>query len=847
MFRIHPTGGQIRELAIALDPRLRPLPPSPTEPIARQWIEEGTFSSTLHLELSEPLSAKTSVKVSLLWSGASGIGNLQLPRINLRADKLTRDWTALDLSPGLELKTSPAVRPDNPAQVGFPAAWGEALARGVVAFDQGQHEPSVLSTRPVESRFTAEQALDCSVSSKSAWVRWRADLSGLPPHVFVHKLRASAGLEVTSLVVLEGDRPAPAQWQQSADGTLIVALNQPPQARQRLELVGRFALDRGRRTFEAPLVELVGAAQSELTVNIYRQPDVELRLAADQRAWTRTDGPDLGSYRNGRGRLAGVFRKGTAAATAAPDITLSPNRPELAGVLLTRLIPGDSDWDVEIDCALDVRSGSLDALRLEFPPTMAAPLSITPAVDHQLVSVPGQTARLLVIRPQQAVRGELRLAIRGLLRGATDQSAALPVVSLLDARRVRRLAALPVRIGSERWDWETSGLQSRDRAALGLSGELVPPGYEIFEAVAPRGTAVAQARSPRTTRPRLLLAEHRAQIIDNGSVIGTSWLDIVPQGERQVRLACPPGCRLIHVAVEGIAAQPTYAGADRWRIPTTSDRLPQRIEVVYALALPFSADAGALRRLPAVRLEGVPAETTLWTVTGPPGLTLNAVAQVVVDPAEQRVVRLEASARMLQAVAVAPAGDLPPSAVSNSLATWGKRLAECKARLNPPNGTRLSASLASRVQVAESQAEAARKQLVAGGVIAGPPPTATEATLSNDHPAFGTTLYILESGQGPGAQILLSEGELRWADQRLAWVAGLLALCFVSARLIQRWTVRSWVARHAHFILAAGGAIWLAALPFAWVGWIALAAAGWLAIRWPWPQTPVDTPSSLLR
>jgi hypothetical protein len=59
--------------------------------------------------------------------------------------------------------------------------------------------------------------------------------------------------------------------------------------------------------------------------------------------------------------------------------------------------------------------------------------------------------------------------------------------------------------------------------------------------------------------------------------------------------------------------------------------------------------------------------------------------------------------------------------------------------------------------------------------------------------------------------------------------------------------VRSWLARYAHFVVAACGAVWLAAGPLPWLAVLVLPLAFWLVIRWPWPRVNAEPASSIFR
>ncbi len=76
---------------------------------------------------------------------------------------------------------------------------------------------------------------------------------------------------------------------------------------------------------------------------------------------------------------------------------------------------------------------------------------------------------------------------------------------------------------------------------------------------------------------------------------------------------------MVHAAVDGQPAAPIPNGPGKWKLPLVSERLPQRIEVVFRGVLANPLDYG-LRDLTAPGLGDLPVSRTLWTVSIPPPL-----------------------------------------------------------------------------------------------------------------------------------------------------------------------------------------------------------------------------------
>ena len=374
----------------------------------------------------------------------------------------------------------------------------------------------------------ADQTLDCSLAARSAVVHYSARLSNLPPEAFQHRLTVTPQLRIKRLIVVENGRPIAARWAQEPDGTAVVLLAQPPAAEQRVEVEAELLLPREQRRIAIPLVRYLGAASDPLTVRIDRQPDVLVTLQPPPKTWKQLAEPGLGQFREGLGRLVATLEQLAGAAAPPPVVTIAPNQPETTGRLVVRVDRDAAGWYAVAECLLDVSGGQLDLIRLQIPPHWTGPIETVPAVEQRVLSVPGETTRHLVIRPQRAVAGPLRLSIRGPLRGNGAELVAVPDVALLDAPRVERIVVLPGRIGSQRLAWETSGLQAAVPANLALPEGMIPTGCEAYQVVAPRYAAAARLLDRPATKPAVRLADYELHAAAGGHLIGRARFDLGP-------------------------------------------------------------------------------------------------------------------------------------------------------------------------------------------------------------------------------------------------------------------------------------------------------------------------------
>jgi hypothetical protein len=839
-FRVRPLGGPVREVTIELDPRLRMLPLAESQPIARQWLDERAGKSVLHLVLSAPATTQTDLNVTFLWTGATGIGNLTLPQVSIQADKRAGDWAAISLATGLDWKSTPPAAGEGRTPAAFAATWGAPLPADALLLDAGPSvAPMGLSVEPNRAQIEVAQELTCSISLRTAVLRYSARLGKVPPHAFHHRLQATAGLNVVRLEVREGERMIRAQWNQAADGSLIVQLAEPPPPAMEIAVVAQTTHSLPG-SLALPLVQYPGAGEDDLSVRLYRQPDAQFDLPTQTPSWKREEHPAHGRYEGGLGRLVGVLRRVGEATAPAPQLAVAAMPHELAGVVLTRLVPGPTNWQLDVQCLLEVEAGVLESLSFEFPATLGGPLEIVPAAEHELTATANGAMQRLLVRPLRAATGQFRMSLRVPLRGGADQAAIAPLVALLDAPRVRRLVALPRRNSDQRFEWETTGLQAIESAGTLLPEALLPTGYELFEAVAGRATAAVQVSRQSSFAAQTLAADHQLQIRARSGVWGRSLFDVVPAGREQLALAMPPGWRLVHVGLDEVPGQITPRGGGQWDIQVASGRVPQRIEVVYARpAMPSDARGGQFLAVP--RLVGLPAPRSTWRVAGDGILTRHQEGKPVDEnPGEHGVSRLEGLAAALDSLSLASARELPPSVLQESLAVWDERFAAARRQL----GRGLSPLLVARVAAADLVVKQAHKRLAEGGMAPEdlPHPSAEDSAADEE-----AGLAWVGSGASNRVRIVLGSSEARSADLRLIWAGGLIVLGLLAWPLFAAERGVSWLMQHAHFVAATMGVIWLAVAPAPWLGIVLLLLAMWRAVRSPWPRGDSLMLSSIVR
>jgi hypothetical protein len=346
-----------------------------------------------------------------------------------------------------------------------------------------------------------------------------------------------------------------------------------------------------------------------------------------------------------------------------------------------------------------------------------------------------------------------------------------------------------------------------------------------------QAVARAQVQIAAAAMPSVRLADHRVVVRSPSQFIGSSTLDILPRGARQFEFHVPSGTRLVHLSIERVPINPTYLGANRWSVPASSDRLPQRVELVYTAALPHPAAGQPVVFLP----PGVAArpQRSLWMV----GRANHTLSEVAASPGQQ-IERIESLADILEQVAMVLEQDPPLPATTICFSTWSQRLQQVQDQVTR---SELSPELLRRYRAAMGRVETAGARIGMAESFASakdsPSTQSTQPTLDGNQPIIS----FEEMDGGRGIRILDAHATLHSRGEanavRWSWAGAILS----AACLLSLGRIRAVVARSAPVIVGLLGVGWLALGSAPWIGWLVIAIAVWMAIRWPWPRP--DSPS----
>ena len=298
-----------------------------------------------------------------------------------------------------------------------------------------------------------------------------------------------------------------------------------------------------------------------------------------------------------------------------PAIRIAANAPHIDGKEMTTVRRVDDAWTAAVDLDLQVSDGVLDELRFDLPPQWSKPTKIEPATPIQLIDVPGEDRRQIILRPAEPWTGTMHLHMSGPMNTPAGQRVRVPDVRPLGIAPLKRYVLLPTRSGEQNLSWEASGLNfeplpkkfSAESSQLDL--------YRTCEVVAEHFEATLKSVEKTIGQPRVRLADIAVACSDDGHCYGTATFDLEPAGALNCLLELAPNEHLIHVRADGLAAAARPVGENHWSVALGDGKLPQQMEVVFTADSPKDLGSNRQLLLSAPVLVDMPVEQTLWSVT----------------------------------------------------------------------------------------------------------------------------------------------------------------------------------------------------------------------------------------
>jgi hypothetical protein len=851
LIRVRPVTGKIGEIKLLMDTHLRLLPLENEPRVSRVWVEEGE-PGIIHLTLAEPASETMQLKGKLLLLDASGIGRLILPRLEVMADRKTKQWQAISVGQESEISPDPQTPIVSLPPVEFVDSFGGATRPPNLAWEATSQSPGFF-IRPREGVVRARENIDVSLGRHDAEVYYRVDLSGIPLHRFQEVIDLPAGFRVKQAMLLEQDTGVSLRVQTGQQGPFTIRRARSPGPTQQLLIVGALPLNPlPGQVNTVPLPSLRSTASEGATVRIYRTSAVlavvksavgiEISATPDGAPWDARLGHLLASYKSppssqpiSRGFVAEIL----------------PNNLTAGYRLVTRLERTTArSWSAVVNCAVNLEGGSLDTVRLEVPTEWSGPFEFTPPMDHQIMLLPGQTQRHLIIRPHQQRSNGLSFSIRGPIKLQTGESPHAPVLLPLDSARTDSFLVLPSRIADEELRWKTSGLQAMG-AEESRDEQLALNHSEVFRIVASRFEAnLLQLKDTRSSA-RIALAEFLVRPIKEGNYWAKASYYLIPSGNDEAELQLPSGGKLVQVLVNQSPAEVRRQPEGEWKIRLGHEQLPQHVAVIYEHHQKDRAN-DVFQASPPV-WKGMSVDKAVWTLLPNqlpthPQFAGSESTPVAVDPRSAALARMFTVVRLVRDEGDTGISGLSPKQFGDWLSLWRSEfaLASKAAQTAPRDASENSLPPPDRL---EAQRQSLELEFFAAlsRYTDIPVDSSSPAVNGGERDFAGGRVQVQVFQTDSSVPLLLSVPRLPSNYlYRFGLATFVFALCVLAVFVSSSARFREFFASTPVFLLAILVVACLFFIPAPVIAVVLLAAAAlWFSLRRNWPSAKADSQSRI--
>ena len=615
---------RLKSLTLKVDPRLRLLPQSPDQPLqAIRQLESDRTSLILDLKLTRPES-----KVDLAFEivGTAGVGSVYFPNIRVLEARSARKLVGVIVEPPLLIGASIGTPVQEASRV-FLTAWGDDAIQVQSAY-RLPASPIVwrLDTRLPMPEVSVDEKLDLAVSFNAVRVHWTGAFRASSDGIFQAVVRCPPQLHIAQVTFTDtasSDRATTGTipWSRDEDGTLYVRPNRAMSNAFLLEIRGEFQPP-ANSEWDVPHFRTENSKIESQWLNIYRQPDANFEVLKVAGFEPQLDIP-LGEYRSGWGRLAfQAETKDENVASRQIRLRVLANHPYSVGRSITTMDRKQGEWFARLDYRLQVRDGVVDAFRLEIPQEWSGPFELKPALAYEVVAIPGQTRKQLVIRPPTAISGEYQLQIISPISSADNDPDSVPEIMPLDVEKVERFVIVPTMMEAitaqrqQRLSWEIRGLQAAslpDDVPTDLRNRLPIASYQV---VGPQFQAVIQDVQREVGESSCPLVWLRAHVRENDTALISASCVIDPAGVNRCQFELPLQATLVFATVDGRTSKIGSVGVNQWEIDFASGQLPQHLQILYEFRAPqLRKDIGEWEIVAPV-LNNIDVRQYVWSISG---------------------------------------------------------------------------------------------------------------------------------------------------------------------------------------------------------------------------------------
>ncbi|MGE0609804.1 MAG: hypothetical protein AB7O62_22125, partial [Pirellulales bacterium] len=668
--KVRLASGSLKKFSLQIDPRWRLLAPVPGEAATLRVRGSSDAGELVEVTLPQAVSEQTAVNLRLAPTDASGLGHLRLPLLEPHGPRNIKKFLAVSIESTATAYREPGEPLEMLAVPDFVDRWGPSDTVPQMAYKLPKGPVNwVLATAPVAPKMRVRDSLTNSFGLGRINLRYFAELQHSAGPAFQYEIEVPSDMTVLSLAVQEQGVAANVRWSRIAPGRIAVLLHDAAAAEQSLELRGWVpCASEGQQPL--PQVRMARAEAASTMVQIFRQPAVLIQV---DKLTGLKELAEPGGERNASelGRPVGWYEV-TAPAYAAV-VSIRVNSPIAESTQVTILEREDrGNWIAEMRLQVHVSDGAIDELHFTVPENWTGPFQLDPPISHQLTDVPGESYRQLFVRPRSAIRDTFQLVMRGSWQVQPGSRPQAPILPPPNQGECDRVVVLPKELALQPVDWELRGLRP---VALpdGLPARIVPTAFQAYRIIAEPADAVLRQPEPESGEPVVHLADIAIRMNAGGGQLGLARFELEPAGLTVCRLVMPTGLRLVACRVAGHTAAAVSDGPNAWRVPLSSNRLAQRIDVLFASPTPTAGPVGDTA-LAIPQLSDWKVLRTIYSVELPAGARLlQPLTQLPQDLLQHQSLRLQGTLELVHESARNLTGPMSAEAASWR-STWLRSL-----------------------------------------------------------------------------------------------------------------------------------------------------------------------------
>jgi hypothetical protein len=535
-----------------------------------------------------------------------------------------------------------------------------------------------LATRPTEVRNSVEQLTIWSFGQGSASVHCGAALTTSSGHNFQLRLMGPPGLEIQNVSLVEGGVQRVARWSADRAGAITVFLTGPVSGRQQFSLEGRLSAPLTGE-LKLPAFQWLDADVKKNQVEIFRQAATLVEMG-ETSGVSSVEATAEERLKSEWGRLVASYTQNDPQASLS--VHLAPNQPKIDGRQILIVGRDHDTWTATIDLQLHVRQGLVDVLRFDIPPQWTETYQRDQDVRREVLPIPSENRRQLVIRPLAPIAGDYTLRISGLLVPSMGDRLEVADVILRGLGPLERFVVLPKRWEREEVVWDTTGLVDAPLPSDLQKRLALPPGTGSFHVLGEHFQASLKTIEHTPSSPRVRLADIHYAWQTDGDYYGVSAFELTPASASTAVVKLPAGMTLVSLTVADLPVAVVQTGSQGWQFALGPPQLPQHVEVVFRGSLADGRLASGPLRFEAPVLAGLEVEETLWSVYGPASAGRgDPIDAVPMTATAEELERLEATKSIL-ALAAHVASEQMPEEMDRWNSLWRGRFLAARGRFS---------------------------------------------------------------------------------------------------------------------------------------------------------------------